>query len=145
MPLSRNARITGFTSFPIRTKSPVIAALPAPVGWKLIAVATPMDGGTATPSVVIFSARGTPTWYTPPFTLPWYPRIGPICAVSMPKLPAGAAAEGAPNGVAVRARALWSAVASLAGAPRPAMCMYITRGDSCRRWLWSAVCSIPTS
>src|SRR6266550_6479377 len=29
-----------------------------------------MDGGTSTPSAVIVSARGTPTWYTPPFTLP---------------------------------------------------------------------------
>src|SRR6266699_1869102 len=66
MPLSRRARITGFTSPPFKTKSPVIAALPPPVGWKLIAVASPMDGGTSTPSAVIVSARGTPTWYTPP-------------------------------------------------------------------------------
>ena len=71
MPLSRRARITGFTSFPIKTKSPVIAVLPPPVGWKLIAVAKPMDVGTSIPSAVIFSARGTPTWYTPPLTLPW--------------------------------------------------------------------------
>jgi len=60
MPWSRRARITGLTSLAINTKSPVIAALPAPVGWKLIAVARPMDGGTSTPSAVICSARGTP-------------------------------------------------------------------------------------
>src|SRR2546422_5321041 len=59
----------------------------------------------------------------------------------MPKLPGGAAA-GAPNGVVVRASAACSAAASVAGVPRPAMCMYITRGDSCCRWLCSAVCSI---
>ena len=71
IPLSRRARITGLTSLAIRTKSPVIAALPPLVGWKLIAVASPMDGGTSTPSAVTCSARGTPTWYTPPFTFPW--------------------------------------------------------------------------
>ena len=30
--VARNALITGFTSSPVRTKSPVIAALPPPVG-----------------------------------------------------------------------------------------------------------------
>ena len=34
--------MTGFTSFPVSTKSPVMAAFPSPVGWKLIAVANPM-------------------------------------------------------------------------------------------------------
>ena len=36
MPFARNALITGLTSSPVRTKSPVIAALPPPVGWKLM-------------------------------------------------------------------------------------------------------------
>src|SRR2546422_7263128 len=48
MPLSRRARITGFTSFPTMTKSPVIAALPPPVGWKLIAVARPLEDRKST-------------------------------------------------------------------------------------------------
>ena len=38
MPLPRSALITGLTSSPVSTKSPVIAALPPPVGWKPIAV-----------------------------------------------------------------------------------------------------------
>ena len=37
---------------------------------RLGAVARPMDGGMAIPSAVTVSARGTPTWYTLPFTLP---------------------------------------------------------------------------
>jgi hypothetical protein len=41
MPFSRKVRSTGLTSFSVRTKSPVIAALPPPVGWKLMAMATP--------------------------------------------------------------------------------------------------------
>ena len=48
----------------------MIAALPPPVGWKLMAVAVPMDGGTAMPPSVIASARGTLNWYTPPLALP---------------------------------------------------------------------------
>ena len=39
----------------------VIAALPPPVGWKLIAVAMPMDAGTSCPISLIFSLRGTLT------------------------------------------------------------------------------------
>ena len=54
-------------------------------------------------------------------------------------------AGGVPHGVPVRASAAWTAPASRAGVPRPATCMYITRGDSSRRWLCSAVCSIPPS
>src|SRR5213592_420517 len=57
----------------------------------------------------------------------------------------GRRGRGAPPGVVVRASAACTAAASFAGVPRPAMCMYITRGDSCRRWLCSAVCSIPPS
>ena len=37
--------MTGLTSVPISTKSPVIAALPPPVGWKPIAVFTPSGPG----------------------------------------------------------------------------------------------------
>src|SRR5437899_12954619 len=47
MPLARSARRTGFTSLAIKTKSPVVAAPVAPVGWILIAVATPIAGGTS--------------------------------------------------------------------------------------------------
>ena len=35
------------------------AAPPSPVGWKLMAMAVPMDGGTAMPPSEIASARGT--------------------------------------------------------------------------------------
>src|ERR1044071_264849 len=42
MPPARNSLITGLTSSPVSTKSPVIAALPPPVGWKLMPVATPI-------------------------------------------------------------------------------------------------------
>src|SRR3989454_5559906 len=65
----------------------------------------------------------------------------------MPSVPSGmgAGGGGAANGVPVRTSAAWIAPASRAGVPRPAMCMYITWGDSCRRWLCSAVCSIPPS
>src|SRR5437867_3670970 len=59
IPPVRRARITGLTSEAIRTKSPVIAARPFPVGWKLIAVARPIDAGISIPCSVIFSARGT--------------------------------------------------------------------------------------
>src|SRR5207237_10885098 len=48
---------TGFTSLAISTKSPVIAALPPPVGWKLIALAEPIGGGTSIPLSLIGSAR----------------------------------------------------------------------------------------
>src|SRR5262249_35663158 len=41
MPFDRKVLMTGFTSSPVRTKSPVMAALPPPVGWKPIAVASP--------------------------------------------------------------------------------------------------------
>src|SRR3989442_95262 len=66
-------------------------------------------------------------------------------AVSMPRGPAGTPVDVVPNGVAVRASAACIAAASLAGVPRPRMCRYRTRGDSCSKWLWSAVCSIPLS
>ncbi len=36
---------TSWTSAAVMTKSPLIAARPLPVGWKLRAVARPMDGG----------------------------------------------------------------------------------------------------
>ena len=39
--VARSARMTGFTSSAVSTKSPVIAALPPPVGWKLMAVGRP--------------------------------------------------------------------------------------------------------
>src|SRR5258705_184983 len=66
MPFARNALITGFTSSLVRTKSPVMAALPPPVGWKLIAVATPIGptGAIAIPPSMTGSRRGTPNWYT---------------------------------------------------------------------------------
>ncbi len=51
-------------------ESPVIAALPPPVGWKLIAFALPSAGLTAMPPSVAGSRRGMPTWYTPPVALP---------------------------------------------------------------------------
>ena len=48
MPLVRSDVISGFTSLPSATKSPVIAALPPPVGSKLIAIASPSHGGPST-------------------------------------------------------------------------------------------------
>ena len=42
---ARSALITGLTSSPVSTKSPVMAALPPPVGWKPMAVATPSRAG----------------------------------------------------------------------------------------------------
>jgi hypothetical protein len=62
MPFSRSARITGLTSPASSTKSPLIAALPPPVGWKLIAVAVPMAGGTSMPPSMTCSARGMLNW-----------------------------------------------------------------------------------
>ena len=73
---------TLFTSAPRITKSPVIAALPPPVGWKLMAVATPIDGGITWPLSRTAERRGTLTWYTPPFTLPVLRRAFAIAAVS---------------------------------------------------------------
>ena len=43
MPFVRSALITGFTSSPVSTKSPVMAALPPPVGWKLMPSPRPSD------------------------------------------------------------------------------------------------------
>ena len=59
IPLTRSARKTGFTSLAIRTKSPVVAALVAPVGWMLIAVATPMAGGISRLSTLTGAPRAT--------------------------------------------------------------------------------------
>ena len=61
MPLPLSALITGFTSSAVSTKSPVIAALPPPVGWKLMAMAEPMASGTSMPWSFGVSARGTLT------------------------------------------------------------------------------------
>ena len=61
MPLARSALITGFTSSAISTKSPVIAALPPPVGWKLMAIAEPIASGTNMPWSFGVSDRGTLT------------------------------------------------------------------------------------
>ena len=61
MPWLRSARITGFTSLATNMKSPVIAALPPPSGWKLMASAPPIGPGTAIPIAITGSARGTPT------------------------------------------------------------------------------------
>jgi hypothetical protein len=62
MPFDRNVRISGLTSPPVTRKSPVIAALPPPVGWKLIPFAAPMGpaGVIYIPSMAIGSCRGTP-------------------------------------------------------------------------------------
>src|SRR5262249_45347878 len=62
MPFERSALITGLTSSPVSTKSPVMAALPPPVGWKPIAVATPVGPGGASCVPLSFtgSRRGTP-------------------------------------------------------------------------------------
>jgi hypothetical protein len=51
----------GLTSLPVTRKSPVIAALPPPVGWKLIALAPPSAGLTAMPPSVARSRRGCRT------------------------------------------------------------------------------------
>src|SRR6266849_2579819 len=59
IPLARSARRTGLTSLAIRTKSPVAAAVLPPVAWMLMAVATPIAGGTSTLSSVTAPARGT--------------------------------------------------------------------------------------
>src|SRR5438445_2575987 len=85
MPLARSARRTGFTSLAIKTKSPVVAAPVAPVGWILIAVATPIAGGTSRLSTLTGPPRGTPIWYTPPLTRPCAPMISAIWVVSRPK------------------------------------------------------------
>src|SRR5207244_1042742 len=61
IPCSRRARSTGFTSAARSTKSPVIAAFPPPVGWKLSAVAIPIAGGIGTPPSRIVSGRATLT------------------------------------------------------------------------------------
>jgi hypothetical protein len=42
------------------TKSPVAIARPLTVGWKLIEVERPIDGGIAIPSSVTCSARAKP-------------------------------------------------------------------------------------
>src|SRR6266478_8783561 len=57
MPFARIALITGFTSSPVRTKSPVIAVLPPPVGWKPMAFATPI--GPAGLISIPFSVTGS--------------------------------------------------------------------------------------
>src|SRR5712691_10889336 len=66
MPCWSSVRATALTSLSIKTKSPVIAALPSAVGWKFMTVVTPMAGSNCTPISVITSARGTVTWNTPP-------------------------------------------------------------------------------
>src|SRR5205085_1878012 len=58
MPLSLSALMSGLTSLAISTKSPVTAALPPPVGWKLMAVARPIAGGTSIPLSLTVSANG---------------------------------------------------------------------------------------
>ena len=50
--------MTGLTSLAINTKSPVVAAFPAPMLWKLMAVATPIAGGISTLSTVMAPSRG---------------------------------------------------------------------------------------
>src|SRR6266436_2218239 len=55
MPLSRKVFKTGLTSFAVSTKSPVIAALPEPVGWKLMTIPEPAAIGTCMPPSVILS------------------------------------------------------------------------------------------
>src|SRR5215218_2427195 len=52
----------GFTSSAVSTKSPVVATLPAPVAWKLMAMAEPIASGTSVPLSFGVSARGTLTW-----------------------------------------------------------------------------------
>lgn len=46
VPFSLRVVIIGFSSSAVTTKSPVIAAFPLPVGWKLIPVPVPIAGGT---------------------------------------------------------------------------------------------------
>jgi hypothetical protein len=108
----------------------VTAALPPPVGWKLSPVATPIAGGTSMPSTRMTSALGTPTWYTPPLTLPLRPSAAAIGAVSSGKGVVGGAPSALAGGVPVSARAAWTARAIVVGSPRASMCMYTTRGDS---------------
>jgi hypothetical protein len=62
IPLLLNVLITGLTSSAVRTKSPVIAALPPPVGWKPMASATPMGptGASCIPPSLIGSRRHEP-------------------------------------------------------------------------------------
>ena len=124
MPPARSACSTGFTSLASSTKSPVMAALSPPVGWKLMAIAEPIDGGTAMPVSVIFSPRGTPTWYTPPLMLPLAPRIWSSAAVSSSIGGVGLAdASGAVNGVLLNASASCNDVARATGSPWPSTCM----------------------
>jgi hypothetical protein len=56
-PALRRAPITFCTSGAVITKSPLIAACPAPTGWKLMVVVTPKPGGTRCPSSVMVSLR----------------------------------------------------------------------------------------
>jgi hypothetical protein len=51
-----------------------------------MAVASPIEAGTAMPPSRIVSARGTLTEYTPPFTLPARPSVRAMAAVSMPSV-----------------------------------------------------------
>src|SRR5882757_7312105 len=62
MPLACSALITGLTSLASSTKSPVMAAVSKPVGWKLMAIAAPIGPGKAMPWSVIGWARGMPNW-----------------------------------------------------------------------------------
>src|SRR4051812_5875800 len=92
--------------------------LPASVGWKLIAVATPMEGGRVMPESVICSARGTLNCRMPPFTLPLCPSACSTCFCSKPN--SGAVCDGAAEsgpGVLVRASASWIAPAIWTGSP----------------------------
>ena len=54
--------ITGLISVASSTKSPVMAAVSKPVGWKLMAIAAPMAPGRAMPWSVTGWARGMPNW-----------------------------------------------------------------------------------
>src|SRR5260221_158759 len=82
MPLSRKAFSTGLTSFAVSTKSPVIAALPDPVGWKLMTIPDPAAIGTSMPPSVILSARGILNPYTPAFAVHFARSVPSIAAVS---------------------------------------------------------------
>ena len=84
------------------------------------------------PSIVTVSARGTLTWYTPPLILPARPRARATPAVSR-SIVAGGPAVAAAVGVLLRAHAARTAAPILVGSPRALICMYMTRGDSCRR------------
>ena len=120
MPCCRSVRATGLTSLSSSTKSPVMAALPSPIGWKFITVAMPIAGRSGWPIAVIASARAAVTWNTPaPISRPGRPSACSIGFVSRTGPPAAAGGAGMPSGVPLADSAWRSDFASCTASPWP--------------------------